>query len=185
MATSDRWVRRVLLALAEARQVCPRYGRGLAWSSDVELGALMRRAGLTVHPEDLGGDVPAILVGPLGGCPSRYRLVVDRGLHRRTRDGYLVRHEIAHILADDASVPTWFQFDGPLPEAELVADVFAFMDLIGDADLEQGDRWAEAKVSCAVGFPSGSAWYLRVPRIVRGLRLVRRELRNWRETGSA
>lgn len=101
-------------------------------------------------------DHPCLLVPPIAGRPC---LIVDEGLHRATRE-YVLRHELGHFFAGDAEEPTLFHFTGALPEAEYVADLFAFADLISVADVEQGEEWIAHRMRELVVLEY-EPWYLR------------------------
>lgn len=149
--------------MAFARTVCPTYGNGAGPTSRAEMERLYRYARIRVRVREM--DVPTLLLPPANGS---YRLLIDPGVHWETKDGYIMRHELAHVLAGDADEPTLFRFEYPLPPAEMVADVFAFLDLLDDSDMRQGEEWIEKRVRDLV-LIDYEYWYLRVPRIARGV----------------
>ena len=117
---------------------------------------------------------PAILLPPIGG---KYHLLIDEGLHWGTRD-YVIRHELGHVLAGDADGPTILHFAGPLPEAENVADLFAFADLISGADCEEGPAWVESRIQRLVVVDYGP-WYQRPPELAPRLIRLRERIDYW------
>lgn len=164
--------RRVLDAIDFARRVCPSYANGTRPARSDEIERLCRYLNVQVRIGPM--DHPCILMPPIGG---KYQLLLDEALHWGTRD-YVIRHELGHLLAGDADEPTLFHFTGPLPEAEDVADLFAFADLLPDADLEQGRGWVETRMRDIVTV-AYEPFYLRLPRLApRAIRLAQLR-RDW------
>lgn len=116
-------------------------------------------------------DHPCLLVPPFAGKAC---ILLNSELHRGTRS-YVLRHELGHVAAGDADEPTTLHFTGPLPEAEYVADLFAFADLITRDDCAEGVDWVERRVRDLVVLEH-KHWYLRAselaPRLIRMRRLV-------------
>ncbi len=75
-----------------------------------------------------------------------------------------MRHELGHILAGDARELTTFSFQYPLPEAEMVADLFAFADLIPAAVVSQGASAVGRCIRSVVALEAPT-WYLRIERV--------------------
>lgn len=159
--------RRVIHALDSARQYLPTYANGGNPVSTRELDDLLEDCRIKVSTREVG--VPTLLLPPMLG---RYRLLIDPTVNRKTRDGYLKRHELGHVLAGDIDEPTAFQFNDHLPDAEMVADLFAFADLFSAADLEvglAGVAWlTELKMEKMVEWKDND-WHLRVPRTAEAL----------------
>lgn len=59
---------------------------------------------------------------------------------------YIELHECGHSLAGDADEPTILHFQGPLPEAEEVADLFALAGILSEEDCANGAEWAEKRI---------------------------------------
>lgn len=131
--------RRVLNAIEAARKHVVHYAAGSRLTSR-QLEILRKGIGLEVHTADL--SKPSILMPPFSG---EYRLVLDTGLSKQAVK-YLTLHEIGHILAGDAEELTVLQFQGPLPEAEPVADLFALSGMIGVMDCLAGVDWVENQI---------------------------------------
>lgn len=112
--------------------------------------------------------IPSLLLPPVMGD---YVAMIDPRVVGTTRE-YLLRHELGHVLAGDAGEPLSFQFPYPLPEAELVADIFAFADLIDTDSLRQGAPWVERRIRELVRFDY-EPWYRRVERTADVLIRVR------------
>ncbi len=168
MTAVDReCVGRAAEAIRIARRSCPSYGTGQRPLERRELGTVCGAHRMSVHVRAL--DVPSLLLPAVVG--GGWRLLVDEHVDRSTRDLYLVRHELGHVLAGDADELTTFSVNYPLPPAEMVADLFAFSDLLTDIDLDQGSEWLGGRLRSLVALEH-SAWYLRVERIVRLLPLL-------------
>ena len=70
-----------------------------------------------------------------------------------------------YLFAGDLEEPTMFVFDGPLPESEEVADLFALLGILDPAELEQGPVYVEDRIRQLVPLENyGWATY-RVPRL--------------------
>lgn len=176
---ADAVERRVLDAIDFARRICPGYAMGTAPARRADIERLARYLNVKIRSADL--DHPALLMPPIGG---HYHLLIDGSLHRGTWD-FLVRHELGHVLAGDVAQTAdellIFQFTGALPEAETVADLFAFADLIAPqlATEQCVDNILPTMMRAAVevDYPP---WYLRIPelapRLVRLQKLIEERL---------
>lgn len=164
--------RRVLDAIDFARRICPGYadGRGPAAKNDVE--TLARYLNVRMRVTRL--DQPTILLPPVGGS---YRLLIDDRLHWGTRD-YVIRHELGHVLAGDAAEPTVLHFAGPLPEAEDVADLFAFADMVTAEDCGQGVEWVRQRMEELV-VVDYQPWYHRPDDLAPKLIRLRERIEHW------
>lgn len=162
---------RVLRALALARRVVPRYGRGTP-ATTREVSRLARYCSLQVDRAVLDMDAPAVLLPPLGG---RRRLILAPQLGPALRR-YVTLHEIGHVLAGDADEITLLRFRGPLPEAEDVADLFALCGVLAAADLLDGPAGIEARIRVKVPLDDRGWRVHRVPRLARKLWKARRKL---------
>lgn len=164
--------RRVLDAIGFARAICPGYARGERPAARDDLERLARYLNVQIRITRL--DQPTILLPPIAG---RYRLLIDEAVHWGTRD-YVVRHELGHVLAGDADEPTILQFAGPLPEAEDVADLFAFADLITNGDCEQGEGWVRERIESLVVVDYGP-WYHRPAELAPQIIRLRERIDHW------
>lgn len=81
---------RVLDAVDFARRICPGYGDGTGPASRSDVARLARYLHVDIRVREL--DHPSLLLPPIGG---HHGLLIDRGLHRETRD-YVIRHELGH-----------------------------------------------------------------------------------------
>lgn len=156
-----------------ARRICPEYANGEEPTPQQEIERLLAFWRVRVMVKPL--DVPAVILPPFLGD---HILLVDPGVHRATRDGYILRHELGHVLAEDAAEPTILRFTYPLPEAEMVSDVFAFLDLITHEEIDAGSETIEARLRELVVLDH-RYWYLRVPRIAEELIAIRGLLKDW------
>lgn len=163
----------MLNAVATLRLAVPAYGNGKGLTR-AEISHAADVFQLSVHRSpDL--VVPAVLTPPLGG---RYRLILRSGLGPKV-ENYIRLHELAHIVAGDAEEATILRFDGPLPEAEVVADLVALMGLLDDADCAAGAEWVESRIRRLVPLDD-RGWQLYrcadlAPKAVR----MRALLREW------
>ena len=163
--------RRVLDCVGFARRIVPDYARGKGAAPAADVQKLARYLNVRTWTKPL--DHPALLLPPIGG---QHHLIFDRSLHKATRD-YVIRHELGHLLAGDVAATAdellIFQFTGPLPEAEDVADLFALSDLLDDADINQGETWVAERIQQLVQVDY-EPWYRRVPRLAPGIIRMRK-----------
>ncbi len=82
---------------------------------------------------------------------------------------YIQLHEVGHYLAGDLEEPTRFNFDGPLPEAEEVADLFALRGVLDAAELEQGASYIEGRIRELVPLEDRGWQTHRIPRLASRL----------------
>lgn len=151
--------RRVTEAVRAARRTVPTYGTGRPVRGS-EVGELLAAGSFRVLRCDLDG-IPADTWPPVKGVVNLFiDVAVGPDLAR-----YIKLHEIGHRLAGDLEEPTKFIFDGPLPEAEEVADIFALFGVLDAAEIEQGEAYVEARIRELVPLDNyGWATY-RVPRL--------------------
>lgn len=158
--------RRTLQAIEFARRVVPRYADGTATTQEDDVRRLARFLNVEITRDEL--DHPTLILPPVLG---RYRMILDQGLNRQT-EAYVVRHELMHLIAGDiaetAEELLIFQFTGPLPEAEAVADLGALADLLTVEDLEQGEEWVAGRIEELVRVDY-APWYKRVPELAPGV----------------
>ena len=141
-----------------ARSIVPTYGTGRPATS-YQIDRLLEacsmelvRANISV-PADVWPEIDGVaylFVGPHVG-PAELR--------------YIKLHEIGHRLAGDLEEPTIFVFDGPLPESEEVADLFALLGILDAAELEQGPEYVEARIRELVPLDNYGWQTYRVPRL--------------------
>lgn len=139
-----------------AREHIPEYASGDGPTKRDRLDVLTRSFGVRIRFDSL--DHPSLLI-PVAVGGWRY-LLLDSELHRPTI-GFVVRHELGHLANGDAEEGTHFHFNGPLPECETVADLFAFADLISSEDCAQGVEWVAEMMRDLVTLDY-EPWYRRL-----------------------
>lgn len=155
--------RRVTTAVEEARRYVPGYGTGRPASSR-ELDRLLAAGGLKVLRADLR-DVPVDVWPRTHGV---IRIFVDHSVGPAVLR-YVKLHEAGHWLAGDAEEPIAFAFDGPLPEAEPVADLFALLGLLDRAEIEQGPEYVDGRLRELVPLDDRGWQVHRIPWLAREL----------------
>lgn len=170
MPRSRKLERRVIGLVAEARLAVGDYGTRPV--TDDELRELSGVFNLECSSTDL--SVPAILFPPVAG---KYRLVMGDSLPRPVRR-YIQLHELAHVLAGEADEPMQMVFDGPLPENEDVADLFALLGIIEEVHILEGGGWLEQQIREAVPLDDYGWQRYRIPRLSRKLPRVRELVRD-------
>lgn len=164
--------RRALHAITLARMMVPNYGRGVT-PTGLEIDQLLAFGHIKLHRANI--DSPAILTPPFGGWR---RLIIAQWLPRAAAK-YIELHECGHSLAGDADEPTFLQFQGPLPEAEEVADLFALAGIMTEADCSQGAGYAEQRILELVPLEDrGWRWH-RVPRLAPMAVRMRSLMEDW------
>jgi len=116
---------------------------------------------LEVHRSIEDMDAPAVLLPPWRGL---YRLIMAPWVSPLLAR-HVTLHEVAHVIGGDIEEPTIFVFDGPLPEAEEVADLFALLGILDAAELEQGPEYVEARIRELVPLDNYGWQTYRVPRL--------------------
>lgn len=157
---------RVRAAVRDAREVVEGYGAGRPVRED-EVQTLLRACSMCVLRAELG--VPADAWPPTEGVVY---LFVDHSVGP-TLLRYIQLHEIGHRLAGDLDEPTAFIFDGPLPEAEEVADLFALLGVLDAAEIAQGPRFVESRIRARVPLDNYGWQKYRVPRLAGKLTRLR------------
>lgn len=163
----------MLDAIKYARMMIPDYGTGrrpLGVEIDLllEFGRIRIRR---VHMEDL-----AYLTHPLHD--GYRRLYMTRYLPYEAAI-YIELHECGHSLAGDADEPTILHFQGPLPEAEEVADLFALSAILADQDCAHGPEWAESRIRQLVPLEDRGWQTYRVPQLAPKIIHLRHLIREW------
>lgn len=151
----------------------PHYGRGQSVSrADVSLlssffKVQVMRASLR--------DVPAVLTPPIRG---RHRLFLDESVGPDVAL-FIELHETGHVATGDADEPTVLQFTGPLPEAEEVADLFALLGILDEADTDQGPVWIEHRIRELVPLDDRGWQVHRIPRLATKVCRMRQLVKDW------
>lgn len=112
--------------------------------------------------------VPTIILPPIVG---RGHILVNADMHRGTRL-YTCGHELGHWLMGDADEPTMFHFPYPLPECEMRADLWTFIDTVPRVYCEMGPEYVADFISPTVQFEY-EAWYRRLAQDRIPTQLVR------------
>lgn len=128
---------------------------------------------LEVHRAADDMDAPAVLLPPWRGT---YRLVMAAWVSPLVAR-HVTLHEIGHILAGDIDEPTILAFDGPLPEAEDVADLFSLVALVDDGECAQGPEFVETRIRELVPLDNYGWQTYRVPRLAGKLVVLRQMMR--------
>lgn len=164
--------KRVLSAIATARMLVPHYGTG-EFVTGVDRDRLMSFA----HVRIIRGnyETPAVLTTPFAG--ARW-LFVARWLPAAVVR-YLELHECGHCLSGDADEPTILHFQGPMPEAEEVADLFALAGVLSDEDAAQGREWVENQIRALVPLDDYGWQTYRVPELAPKMIRMRQLIREW------
>lgn len=145
-----------------ARELLPAYGSGRPATS-AEIDHLLAVCSMEVVRADI--SVPADVWPPIDGVIN-----VFVALHIGPAElRYIKLHEIGHRLAGDLEEPTLFVFDGPLPESEEVADLFALVGILDSAEIDQGPDYVEERIRELVPFDNYGWQTYRVPRLARKL----------------
>lgn len=159
--------------MKEARRYVPEYGAG----SPIATGDVRRLAGavqLQIHRARGPMDIPAVLLPPISG---RYRLVID--VHLRPEVvRHITLHEIGHILSGDIDEPTFLTWTGPMPEAEDVADLFALIAQLDEAEVSDDPAAIETRILELVPLEVPGWAGRRVPRLagkIGALKILLRE----------
>lgn len=131
--------RRALAAIQTARMMIPDYGTGRRPKGQ-EIDRLLAYSRIeTIRTQQ---RTPAVLTPPFDGTRI---LFLSRVLPYQAAI-YIELHECGHAIAGDADEPTILHFQGPIPEAEDVADLFALSAIISDADCEMGAEHVERRI---------------------------------------
>lgn len=113
-----------LVDLARTRQ--PRYAHEVKPCSTRETSELLRRSCCFVHTLSPRPGAHAFVVPPIGGY---YHIGLKEDLDVDERQ-FALRHELSHVLNDDADEPTRMVDRGYLTQTERLADLFSLADLI-------------------------------------------------------
>ena len=166
--------KRTLGAIGTARLAVPDYARG----NGIRGGQVERLTAvfnLRIHRAT--SELPAVLTPPIAG---KYRLYLGSTLTRQA-ERFVVLHELGHVLAGDADEPTVLQFNGPLPQAEEVADLFALTGLVRREDCVEGTEWLQERIRELAPIDDPGWQVHRIarlaPRLIRIRRLLDQERR--------
>lgn len=165
-------LQRALDAVHEARRFVPSYGAGVPIATG-DVRYLASSVGLEVHRAHEEMDTPAVLMPPWRG---RYRLVMASWVSPLVAR-HVTLHEIGHILTGDIDEPTILAFEGPMPEAEDVADMFSLVALLDGVELDQGPEFLETRIRELVPLDDRGWQVHRVPRLTGKLPQLGRSLR--------
>ncbi len=157
--------RRVLGLVGEARLAVGSYGQRPV--IDQELNLLTRVFNIECGSAPL--SVPAMLLPPVEG---KFQVIFQEGLGRAVRR-YITLHELGHVLAGEAEEPMQMVFEGPLPDNEDVADLFALLGIIDPVHDQEGPEWIEQQIRQAVPLDDRGWQVHRIPRLSRKLAAVR------------
>lgn len=150
----------MLALVQEARRHVPSYGLAAPIAS-ADVCTLAEAAGLQIHTAAEEMVSPAVLLPPWRG---RHQLVLARWVSPLL-ERYVTLHEIAHVLGGDIDEPTIMAYEGPLPESEEVADLFALLGILDQAELEQGPEFVEQRIRELVPLDNYGWQTYRVPRL--------------------
>lgn len=129
---------------------------------------LLRAFGMIVLRADMV-DIPAATWPETNGVTKVFLDAgVGPGLAR-----YIKLHELGHRIAGDTSEPIYFVFNGPLPEAEPVADLFALLGVLDEVDTDQGPEWTEARIRELVPLDDRGWQQFRIPWLAPEVCVVR------------
>ena len=157
--------------VGRAREVVADYGRAGSVSSR-QIERLLRAHTMKVLRADMV-DVPAVAWPEIRGV---VHVFLDESVGPALAR-YIKLHELGHRIAGDVSEPIIFQFTGPLPEAEPVADLFALLGILDEAVTDQGPEWTEATIREAVPLQD-RGWQLhRIPWLAPEVCRVREMLK--------
>lgn len=125
-ARDDRALLRATVQLvARAQQLHHRYAGSAIPLGSADMRTLLARAACDLHWIEASGPAKAITGFPLYG---RFPVGVRSDLKIEERQ-FALRHELAHILAGDATEPVRMVHRDYLTYPERVADLFALADL--------------------------------------------------------
>jgi hypothetical protein len=123
-------VPRVLAAAArlvtEARSRVAWYAGAFAPVRTDQVAELLRTAGCVLAVAPLGGGVSGMALPRLQGLVP---IVVSDDTSRTARM-FVLRHELAHVLAGEVEEPTYLTEDDCMSFSERTADLFALADLV-------------------------------------------------------
>lgn len=152
----------------------PDYARGGDPPSGDEIDHMLAFGYVKLHRAAI--DIPAFLTPPFAG----YRRLLIAMWLPRSAAKYIELHETGHVLAGDADEPTFLQFNGPMPEAEEVADLFALAGVLTREDCEQGPEWVESRIRILVPLENVGWQKYRIrelaPRAIRMRALIDEQL---------
>lgn len=114
----------ILVGAAQRRQ--PRFAHEVHPCSTRELSELLRRSGCVVHTLSARPGAMAFVVPPIAGY---YHIGLKEDLDVDERQ-FALRHELSHVLNEDADEPTRMVDRGYLTQGERLADLFSLADLI-------------------------------------------------------
>lgn len=118
-------------------------------------------------------DIPAMAWPEIQGVT---KVFVDRGLGP-SLVRFIKLHELGHRIAGDTSEPIIFAFTGPLPEAEPVADIFALLGVLDEAETEQGAVYVEQRIREIVPLDDIGWQRFRVPWLAPEVCIMRKILK--------
>lgn len=152
--------------MGEARLAVFHYGAEPVADGDIKrlLGVFNAEVHLVTET-----TLPALLFPPIFG---KYRLAIHSAVPVSARR-FLVLHEIGHILGGEAEEPTRLIHTDPLPESELVCDLFALLGIIDPVHEQEGPEWLEHQIRQAVPLDDKGWQVHRIPRLARKLSAVR------------
>lgn len=149
--------KRALELVRDARQVLSGYGRGKPVTS-LEIDRLLKAFHMRVLRADLV-DIPAATWPQIGGIT---KVFIDQAVGPELAR-YIKLHELGHRIAGDVDEPTSFAFTGPLPEAEPIADLFALLGVLDEAETEQGALYVERRIHELVPLDDRGWQQFRIP----------------------
>jgi hypothetical protein len=165
--------RRVLDAVKYARMLIPDYARGAHRVTRAEVGELCAYNRIRIHRVAM--RTPAILTPPFGGA---HRLFLATWLHTGA-ELYVQLHENGHVICGDADEPTVLHFDGPLPEAEEVADLFALSGIVTASECAEGPAYVEQRIRELAPLEDRGWQVYRVPALAPKLIRMKRLIDEW------
>jgi hypothetical protein len=155
----------------DARAVVPSYGSGRAIQSRA-IDKLLTASGMKVLRADLA-DIPVDVWPRFQGV---VRIFIDNQVGPQLLR-YIKLHEVAHALAGEAEEPERFRFTGPLPESEPVADLFALLGVLDEAETDQGAAFVEERVRELVPLDDVGWQRFRIPWLAPEVCVVRQLLK--------
>lgn len=162
-------------AVSAAREFVPSYAESHPVRA-AEVDVLLRACSMKVLRADI--QIPADTWPPLDGV---VHVFVDHGVGPLLLR-YIKLHEIGHQFAGDLDEPTMFVFDGPLPEAEEVADLFALLGVLDAAEVEHGPEFVETRIRELVPLDNYGWQTFRVPRLAGKLVVLRQMMKRGIDT---
>lgn len=129
MSESGRVVRATVRLIELAREAAPSYGegtfgRGIGYTDTKTMAELLGMAGAEVHERRFASPAKGMAF-ELGG---RKVIAIDTACTRSDAE-FTLRHELAHILADDVQFALFLTSEDTMSFSERRADLFAVADL--------------------------------------------------------